>query len=271
MVDEKKNKKSELNEIFNLEFPLFEMQAYFNVSKHLGGITATDELLELCHITENSKILDVGCGVGATACYIAKKYNVQVTGIDKSERMIQQATKRVIKRKFTDLVELRVADATNLPFEDNSFDIVMTESVLSFIENKQKAIEELVRVTKPAGYLGLNESLLLEKNPPKEILDTLVKSQWFRGEIMTEDEWNLLLNNAGLDNLTKQTHPIKTRSEVREHIKRYGWRHFMSTIFKAPVYALKSQKYREFIKETKSAPKELPKYIGYGVFVGKKP
>ena len=88
---------------------------------------------------------------------------------------------------------------------------------------------------------------------------------------MTEDEWNLLLNNAGLDNLTKQTHLIKTRSEVGEHIKRYGWRHFLGTLFKSPVYALKSAKYREFIKETKSAPKKLPKYIGYGFFVGKKP
>ena len=92
MAKEKNNKKSELEVVFDLEFPLFEMQATFDVSKHMGGITATDELLELCHITENSKILDVGCGVGATSSYIAKKYHVHVTGVDKSERMIHQAT-----------------------------------------------------------------------------------------------------------------------------------------------------------------------------------
>ncbi|MFX0123084.1 MAG: class I SAM-dependent methyltransferase [Candidatus Hodarchaeota archaeon] len=271
MIEEKKNKRSELDEIFDMEFPLFEMQATFDVSKHLGGVTATDELLELCHITENSKILDVGCGVGATASYIAKKYNVQITGVDKSERMIQQATKRVIKRKFTNLVELRVADATNLPFEDNSFDIVMTESVLSFVENKPKAIDEFVRVVKPSGYIGLNESILLNNSPPKEILNTLENSQWFRGKIMTASEWSLLLNNVGLKDLVEQIHPIKTRGEVREHIKRYGWRHFLGTIFKSIISALKSRKYREFVNETKSAPRDLPKYMGYGFFVGKKP
>lgn len=271
MVEEKKGKKSELDEIFNLEFPLFEMQASFDVSKHLGGITATDELLKLCQITENSKVLDVGCGVGATASYIAKKYQVQVTGIDKSERMIQQATKRVEKRKVTDLVELKVAEATDLPFEDNSFDIVMTESVLSFVENKTKAIDEFVRVIKPGGYIGLNESLLLDKSPPKNILDVLENSQWFRGEVMTVDKYNHLLKNVGLDSLTTQTHNIKTRSEFREHIKRYGWQHFFAGLKKSLVAALKSRRYREFVKEAKSAPRELPKYIGYGIFVGKKP
>lgn len=270
MVKEKNSKRSELDEIFDLEFPLFEMQASFDVSKHLGGLKATDELLELCHITENSKILDIGCGVGATASYIAKKFGTQVTGVDKSERMIRQATKRIEKRKITDLVELKVADATTLPFEDNSFDIVMTESVLSFVENKQEALNELVRVTKSGGYIGLNESILLDSSPPKKILDTLEGSQWFRSEVMTADSWITLLNNAGLENLIKQTHSIKTRSEFRGHVKRYGWRHFIGGLFRSLSAALKSKKYREFVKEAKSAPKELPKYIGYGFFVGKK-
>ncbi|MFX0088078.1 MAG: class I SAM-dependent methyltransferase [Candidatus Hodarchaeota archaeon] len=271
MIEEKQKNKSELDEIFDLEFPLFEMQASFDISKHLGGITATDKLLELCNINENSRILDVGCGVGATVSYIAKKYDVQITGVDKSERMIQKATKRVKKRKVTDLVELRIADATNLPFDDNLFDIVMTESVLSFVEDKPTAITEFVRVTKPGGYIGLNESILLDKSPPKEISDILMKSQWFKGDVMTEDKWLLLLNEAKLDNLSVQTQSIKTRSEFREHIKRYGWRHFFASLFKSLSSALKSRKYREFLSETKSTPRELPNYIGYGLFVGKKP
>ncbi|MFX1284851.1 MAG: class I SAM-dependent methyltransferase [Promethearchaeota archaeon] len=270
MIEEKGIKKSELDEIFNLEFPLFEMQAFFDVSKHMGGIKSTDELLEMCHITDNSKILDVGCGVGATASHIAKKYKVQITGIDISERMIQQATKRVAQKKVMDFVKLKVADAVDLPFEDNLFDIVMTESVLSFVENKQKAINEFVRVTKTGGYIGLNESLLLGESPPKEIMDTLVKSQWFRGEIMITNDWITLLNNANLEILIKQTHSIKTRSEFWEHIKRYGWRHFFRNITRSLISALRSKRYREFVKEVKSAPKELPKYMGYGLFVGKK-
>ncbi len=270
MVEEQNTKKSELDEIFDLEFPLFEMQASFDVSKHLGGVKATDELLEMCHITENSKILDVGCGVGATISYIAKKYGVQVTGIDQSERMVQRATKRVAKRNVKDLVKVEVADVINLPFEDNSFDIVMTESVLTFVENKPKAIDEIVRVTKSGGYIGLNETILFDKSPPKEILDTLQNSQWFRGKTMMSYDWNQILTNVSIENLIVRPHPIKTRGELSGHIQRYGWRHLIRNLYKSLISALRSPKYREYVGEAKSAPKELPKYIGYGIFVGKK-
>ena len=52
----------------------FVLQSSWGLTKHLGGLKATKELIELCHIDKYSYVLDVGCDVGITACYMAKEY-----------------------------------------------------------------------------------------------------------------------------------------------------------------------------------------------------
>ena len=52
-----------------------DMQAYVGITKHVGGIEATDELLSLCHIEDAHEVLNVGCGIGVGSAHIAKKYN----------------------------------------------------------------------------------------------------------------------------------------------------------------------------------------------------
>ncbi|HIH69338.1 class I SAM-dependent methyltransferase [Methermicoccus shengliensis] len=88
----------------------------------MGGLKATKELIELCHVDKNSYVLDVGCGVGITACYMAKRYGCKVNRIWRDDRIV--------------------------PFEDNIFDAVISESVNAFTGNKQKAIGEYKRVVK---------------------------------------------------------------------------------------------------------------------------
>jgi len=65
---------------------VFDFQAEVGLTKHLGGVGATEELIELCHIGEGKHVLDVGCGVGVTPCFIAKRYGCRVVGVDISER-----------------------------------------------------------------------------------------------------------------------------------------------------------------------------------------
>ena len=91
---------------------------------HLGGEQATKNLLEMCTITNETRVLDVGCGSGKTACEITKTYGCKITGIDISETMVSNAKKRSKQESLDDLVDFRVADVFNLPFEDNSFDWV---------------------------------------------------------------------------------------------------------------------------------------------------
>lgn len=51
----------------------FELLAEIGITKHPGGLSATKEMIEKCNIKRNYQILDVGCGIGVTSCYLAKK------------------------------------------------------------------------------------------------------------------------------------------------------------------------------------------------------
>ena len=76
------------------EISYFELQAYTGATKHMGGLEATKELIELCHIKEDTHVLDVGCGVGATACYLVKRHDCNVVGVDLRESMIARSIER---------------------------------------------------------------------------------------------------------------------------------------------------------------------------------
>ena len=116
------------------DFSYFGIQSSWGVTKHLGGRKATDRLVELCAITPESRVLEIGCGVGVTACYLAKKVGCALTSIDLSEQMISWAQKRAEREGLADRITFRPSDAQDLPFEDGGFDAVISESVTAFIE-----------------------------------------------------------------------------------------------------------------------------------------
>ena len=92
-------------------------------------------------------LLDVCCGSGMMSEYYAKE-GAKVTGVDLSEEAIYRAKIRKERYKFD--AEFRVADANNLPFADNSFDIVSVHDGLHHLENPKRAVKEMRRVAKRA-------------------------------------------------------------------------------------------------------------------------
>ena len=60
----------------------FDFAAEVGLTKHIGGVEATEALVELCHIAEGSYVLDVGCGAGVTPCFMARKYGCRVVGVE---------------------------------------------------------------------------------------------------------------------------------------------------------------------------------------------
>jgi ubiquinone/menaquinone biosynthesis C-methylase UbiE len=267
--DSESNVTFNIDDIYEEENPLFEVQAYLDLSKHIGGTKTTDELLQACEITEDSNVLDVGCGVGQPPVYIAQKYKCKVTGIDVSARMIQRAKERKQKNDAIKTTFLEADASKTLPFEDNTFDIVMTESVLNFIENKEHALLEFKRVAKPNGCIGLNEVYLIndEKTPPEKILDTLNNSEFFQAKIMTEKDYRQLFEKVSLPLVYDRTGSIKAADEAKNLADRFGWWHIIKTTFKTLFLALTKKKHRKYLAESRDTPKELPKYLRYGIFV----
>ena len=251
----------------------FDFAAEVGLTKHIGGLEATEALIELCHIGKDSYILDVGCGVGATPCFIAKKFGCHVVGVDISPRMVERSRERAKREKVAVVVEFRIADAQDLPFDDAVFDAVITESVTAFPEDKQKAVNEYVRVTKPGGYVGLNESVWLKVPPPPKVVAWAAQDVGANVQLLTSDAWARLLEGAGLIDITVRTYTIKTQDEARGILRRYGWGGMLGVMGRMLLLYSRSPAYRKFVREVREGgvrPENLEEYFGYGLFIGQK-
>ena len=251
----------------------FDFAAYVGLTKHLGNVEATEELVELCHIGADKYVLDVGCGVGVTPCFVAKRYGCRVVGVDISKGMIEKSEERAKREGVAHKVEFRVADAQDLPFEDDLFDAVITESVTAFPEDKQGAVNEYVRVTKPGGYVGLNESVWLKVPPPPEVVAWAAQDIGATVKPLTSDEWVGLLENAGMKEIVARTYAINVQNETRGILRRYGCRGMLRVLSRTLVLYATSPHYRRFVKQVRGdgiTPENLDEYFGYGVYVGRK-
>ena len=252
----------------------FDFAAEAGLTKHFGSVNATDKMVELCRISSDSYVLDVGCGVGATPCYLAKEYGCRVVGVDVLPRMVERSKERAAKMGVTDRTEFRVADAQDLPFDNAIFDAVITESVTSFPKDKQQAVNEYARVIKPGGFVGLNESTWMKVPPPQELVEWVRQDVGATVEPLTADGWRGLLENAGLQDIVVILKPVDVKEESRGILQRYGIGGILSTLTRAFRMYLKKPNYRQFVKDVNQRgliPEDFNAYFGYGIFVGKKP
>ena len=99
-------------------------------------------------------LLDIGCGTAPMISLLKEKYpSKKYTGIDLTPRMIE-----VAKSKNLDNTEFVVGDAENLPFKDNSFDIIINSQSFHHYPNPQSFFNEVSRVLKPNGKLILRDN-----------------------------------------------------------------------------------------------------------------
>jgi len=252
----------------------FDFAAEVGLTKHFGGLGATEELAELCHIGQGSYVLDVGCGAGVTACFLARKYGCRVVGVDIRARMVERSQEQARRKGVADRVEFRVADAQELPFADGLFDAVITESVTAFPADKQKAVREYARVTKPGGYVGLSEATWLKSPPPPELQAWVSQDAGATVRALTQDEWTGLLQGAGLGELVVRIREVNPATEAKGLAQRYGRGGVLRTSLRAAGLYLRSPEYRAFVKGVRRGgviPANLSEYFGYGLYVGIKP
>jgi len=100
------------------------------------------------------KVLDVGCGIGGTSRYLAKKFGEgsEVTGITLSPAQVERATQLAKERGITN-AKFQVMDALAMTFPDNSFDVVWACESGEHMPDKKKYVEEMARVLKPGGRI----------------------------------------------------------------------------------------------------------------------
>ena len=172
---------------------------------HPGGLHLTKKILRHERIAPNSFILDVGCGTGQTAAYLASRYLANVVGMDINPIMVTKAKERMAKQHLP--VEIIQGSIENCPFPDQTFDLILSESVLAFVD-KPQALKEIYRVLKRGGRFIANELTSNYQLPPANKME--ICEFYGLDSVLLEKEWLHLLESAGFKHIhiRKQNPPM---------------------------------------------------------------
>jgi ubiquinone/menaquinone biosynthesis C-methylase UbiE len=230
---------------------------------HPGGLKATGEMANLCNINKETRVLDIACARGTNDVYLAERFGCSVTGIDLDENLINKAKELAKKKGLENKLSFKVANAENLPFSDNEFDVAIFQAVLIMVSNQKKAIREAIRIVKPNGYIGILE-LTWKKQPPKEFFEEAKENicEFFQNA-KTSENWRRLIFNSNLEEVVSKTYEMECPCNLRELGILKAIKIFYKQLFN-PKIRKKMNGLDSFMKKYED------EYFGYGIYVGQK-
>ena len=242
---------------------------------HPGGLEITKRIGEIVEMG-GKDVLDVSCGRGTLPAYYAKTFRAQIVGIDLSPDMIRSSVDRAKREGVEHLTEFRVANSLALPFEDDSFDVVVNECAVGLTADPERCLAEMARVAKPAGHVVIHESTWLNKIPrdrAEEVASRLGTVPY------ALEEWKGMMEQAGLIDLwvedwsgPENAAKIRPGRKLKDPNDVFSYWERLAIIFPKVVarYGVGGLLYAN-----ESAQKVTPLYrnqtIGYSLIRGRKP
>ncbi|WP_407310770.1 DVU_1556 family methyltransferase [Desulfosporosinus sp. SB140] len=188
-----------------------------------GGFCLTDLGVKSCSFLPGARVLDVGCGSGATVERLVSLYELQAIGLDSSELLLESG-----RRKNPGLNLIR-GQGEDLPFPEETMDGVFAECALSVMEDLDQVLKEIFRVLKPGGWFVMND--VYARNPdgfqglqelkldscirralPKEALINKLNEQGFKihawtdhTNLLTQLTVNLIMTHGSMSNFWLKT------------------------------------------------------------------
>lgn len=163
---------------------------------HSRGREATQELAGLARLMPETRVVDLGCGLGGPARRLAKVFACRVTGLDLTPEYVEVANLLAERTGLGGRIGFVQGDACDTPFEDASFDVVWSQHAAMNIPDKARLYAEAARLLKPGGRLALYDILAGEGEPHFPV-------PWARdpkhSHLVTPEELKALLESAGFE------------------------------------------------------------------------
>ncbi len=218
---------------------------------HLEGYQADADLnlgcglpTQFAKIQKGDTVIDLGSGAG-NDCFVARHETGEtgkVIGVDFTPAMLEKARANATRLGYTN-VEFRQGDIENMPVDDNTADVVVSNCVLNLVPNKQKALSEIYRVLKAGGHFSISD-IVLVGNLPENIQNAAEMYAGCVSGAIQKQEYLRIIKEVGFVNITIQKQkPIIVPDEI---LSKYLTPDDMATfkqsgtgIFSVTVYAEK--------------------------------
>jgi ubiquinone/menaquinone biosynthesis C-methylase UbiE len=227
-----------------------------------GGKKTIREFLLNSFVNVKSKVLEVGCTNGFTTLEVARVLGCKTYGIDINNKSLFNARNRITKEK----AKFIYGDAYNIPFKDNSFDLVICSNATSFMKDKNKALSEYKRVVKPWKFIAVSPMYYL-KNPPQKMVDKVSEIIGTKIDITSKEDWLKIFEQSGSEIYYSKDYKFNLKS--KEEIERY----VNKSLNKKHIQELPkdiSDKIKLRWKDTINAFNENLIYVGYSVILLRK-
>jgi len=164
---------------------------------HIGGRLATENFLSKLNFSESDHILDVGCGLGGAARFVASRYKANVTGIDLTQEYIQTGNELSVWVGLEKQITLNHGNALSMSFRNNTFDGAYMLHVGMNIENKNRLFSEINRLLKTGSIFGIYDIM---KNMDGELTYPVPWASDHRtSKLVTKSQYKQALKKSGFE------------------------------------------------------------------------
>ncbi|KAI0226388.1 Phosphoethanolamine N-methyltransferase [Lamellibrachia satsuma] len=181
-----------------------------------GGKETTEELVKLLNLKEREKVLDIGCGIGGSAFYMAKTYNVSVYGLDLSCNMIEIALER--HRGIGDKrVQFEVSDATKRELPAASYDVVYSRDTILHIKDKNALFARFNKWLRPGGRVLITDYCCKEGAHSDAFSKYVTQRGYY---LLSPAQYGKVLEDAGFVNVLAEDRTDQFMAVLQKELNR---------------------------------------------------